>query len=343
MRTHFKQLISHKPPRHADDYFAIAFAYQLLQIDEKPLYIAPQGDEIKKYINHNLASNLSVMAIPLKNINDKYLIVDVGGLYYKNEGLFDHHQDMMLRCSFYMLLEYLTESKINGLIKTKLNLNYILHSNIVDKIDYIDRNGYPNFVKKYPEEAKMEQKEMDIPFIGKRMINNREANQFLLSLEPSRDDVSKIIVNNFEDAIDYAYNSLNTFYLYLFEKLISDKDIGEEIGNNILSIEKEKERFFETGKSINIDEFNIFYNPEMPAKYIGEVYAKGYNVVISKNTQNPNHTSININNTITNRANVDKLKEKYDIVFAAPAKFIIVVDKPADDVDVEEIIKLLFY
>ena len=81
------KVISHKPPRHFDDFLALVFLkskYPNAEIE----FIAPQDPVLKKY----------------KNDKDT-ILVDVGGDYNPEMKNYDHHHNAELPCSFVLVIE----------------------------------------------------------------------------------------------------------------------------------------------------------------------------------------------------------------------------------------------
>ena len=108
-----KTIISHLPPRHMDDYLAIALAKSKYPNAEIK-YVHPQ--QMDKALLEN----------------PKIVVLDVGGDYNPEKNNFDHHQDSNLESSIVLYLKH---------------LNMPINSPVIKIIDFIDRNGFPKAVK----------------------------------------------------------------------------------------------------------------------------------------------------------------------------------------------------
>lgn len=104
-----KKIVSHKPPHHADDFFALSVikdAYPDSEIE----YVAPQE-------------------VPSQYFTDKKtILIDVGGRYEPENENYDHHQNKTLACSLIMVLMKLQKNR------------YAIHP-VMGMIDLIDNLG----------------------------------------------------------------------------------------------------------------------------------------------------------------------------------------------------------
>jgi uncharacterized UPF0160 family protein len=106
-----KKIVSHKPPRHLDDWLAIALLKAKFPSAEVE-YVHPQRvpEEYKE--------------------NPEVLLVDVGGDYNPDKGNFDHHQDSDISSSIILVLRHFFPDK--QLDKTRF----------MEQIDAVDRYGF---------------------------------------------------------------------------------------------------------------------------------------------------------------------------------------------------------
>jgi len=81
-----KKIVSHKAPRHLDDFLAIAYLKALYPNAEIE-FVHPQGVS-EEYLK-----------------DPQVVVVDVGGKYEPELNNFDHHQDKELPCSLVLLLK----------------------------------------------------------------------------------------------------------------------------------------------------------------------------------------------------------------------------------------------
>ena len=104
-----ERIVSHLPPRHTDDFFAIAL--------------------MKKHFPKAVLEFLSPQKVPPMYLEDpKVALIDIGRRYEVEKLNFDHHQDRSLNSSLVLVMDFL------GYKKEK-------ESKIVQIIDYVDRFG----------------------------------------------------------------------------------------------------------------------------------------------------------------------------------------------------------
>lgn len=157
------RIVSHRSPRHMDDFLAICVmksAYSQAEVE----YVSPQSVPIEYYLEAT-----------------DTVVIDVGGRYEKEKLNFDHHQDQLLPSSIALVLNYLTG----------INLQSLLEIPFLLSIDYIDRFGINKAIK---ENLVKEDKEVDSI---RNIILQTEITQ------PVADIVSKTIHKAIEKKLTY--------------------------------------------------------------------------------------------------------------------------------------------
>lgn len=82
-----KKIVSHLPPRHMDDFLAIAILKTLYPNAELE-YVHPQEVPQEYYEDYQVA------------------LIDAGGKYEPDKRNFDHHQDKNLECSLVLVIKH---------------------------------------------------------------------------------------------------------------------------------------------------------------------------------------------------------------------------------------------
>lgn len=88
-----KKIVSHVPPRHVDDFFAVALAKSQFP-DAQIEYVHPQR-------------------VPESyRTNKEILLLDVGNDYNPEYSNFDHHQSLEIPCSLILIMKLLRYEKL---------------------------------------------------------------------------------------------------------------------------------------------------------------------------------------------------------------------------------------
>lgn len=112
-----KKIVSHLPPRHLDDFLAVAYLK----------YLFPQAE----------LEFVHPQRVPLEYLQDsKIILVDVGSVYDPEKNNYDHHQNINLPCSLVLVLKHFSDMDIEN--------NYLLQV-----IDFIDRFGLSKAIAKF--------------------------------------------------------------------------------------------------------------------------------------------------------------------------------------------------
>jgi len=115
------KIVSHKEPKHMDDFLAVCWLKNLYPNVEVER-IHPQSKEIEEYRN-----------------NPDVILVDLGGEYAPEKNNYDHHHDKNVPSSIYLVAKHF--KKGNKKIPT--------NNKILEIIDYMDRNGFKATTEKY--------------------------------------------------------------------------------------------------------------------------------------------------------------------------------------------------
>lgn len=113
-----KKIVSHKEPRHMDDFLALCLA-KFLYPNAEIEYVSPQ-EVPKEYLEDN-----------------EVLVIDVGMKYEETKNNFDHHSDTKIPCSFFLIYRHLLKSEPIG--------------DLFQAVDIIDRLG-PKYLPLTEEE-----------------------------------------------------------------------------------------------------------------------------------------------------------------------------------------------
>ncbi len=256
--------------------------------------------------------------VPEKYLKDpEIILVDVGSVFEPRLRNYDHHQDLTLPCSLVLILCY----ELNFDIE-KIGLPFLL------AIDLIDRKGF-----KYASENLKIPPLKEIDEIRRLILisePNELAGMFLLELIDKQEPLD---FNEFIKAL----------YTYL-----DKRGLLEEAKRKVKEEKKEFERKL---KNITVLEFKtnlgnlkvgMSYKTLAPRHF--EVFnTLDLDILIEKNSMNPQHTSVIKNTTkeISKKIDLFKLKEKFPVIFVHPAGFIAVIDKPIDEVDIKGVVACL--
>jgi hypothetical protein len=290
------KIISHLNPRHMDDFLAIAILktkYPDAEID----FVHPQS-------------------VPNSYLEDpEIILVDVGGNYNPQLKNYDHHQDLNLPSSIFLVLQ----NEFEGI----LNLTKILSSQTINFIDTTDRFG----VKQASEIA-------GVPLNKEEDKMRKEI--LLIDLKKHALEVGKIYLETIE-IVKYS-EWLNTFY-----KKLDDAKLLEEPRK---IIRKEEEAFYDKlskSRAIKIKNLNVLISGESLAPFHNKAFELGTDLIIEKNSMNPQHTSIikNTNSTKTKHLDLSKVFNLYPKVFIHQNGFIAVIEVEINKVDYLKIIELL--
>lgn len=111
------KIVTHLPPRHMDDFFAVSFLKMLFP-EASLEFIHPQSvpEEYRE--------------------NPRIILVDVGEDYNPDKNNYDHHQNPELECSLYLVLKHFSD---------EIDPN----TSMVKIISYIDRFGFVSASSKF--------------------------------------------------------------------------------------------------------------------------------------------------------------------------------------------------
>ena len=255
-------------------------------------------------------------SVPNSYLEDpEIILVDVGGNYNPQLKNYDHHQDLNLPSSIVLVLK----DEFEGI----LNLTKILSSQTINFIDTTDRFG----VKQASEIA-------GVPLNKEEDKMRKEI--LLIDLKKHALEVGKIYLETIE-IVKYS-EWLNTFYKKLDDAKLLDEP--REI------LKKEEESFYDKlskSRAIKIKNLNVLISTESLAPFHNKAFDLGTDIIIEKNSMNPQHTSIikNTNSPKTKSIDLAKVFNLYPKVFIHQNGFIAVIEAEISTVDYAKIIELL--
>jgi len=255
-------------------------------------------------------------SVPDSFVKDpEIILVDVGGNYNQQLKNYDHHQDLNLPSSIVLVLK----DEFEGI----LNLTKILSSQTINFIDTTDRFG----VKEASEVA-------GVPLNSGEDKMRKEI--LLIDLKKHALEVGKIYLETIE-IVKYS-EWLNTFY-----KKLDDAKLLDEPRK---IIKKEEEAFYDKlskSRAIKIKNLNVLISGESLAPFHNKAFDLGTDIIIEKNSMNPQHTSIikNTNSQKTKGIDLAKVFNLYPKVFLHPNGFIAVIGASIHEIEPAKIIELL--
>ena len=296
-----KKIISHLPPRHLDDFLGIALM-KFKNPKAKIEFVHPQN-------------------VPAEYLTDPEIaLIDVGGDYNPQLKNYDHHHDINLPSSVYLVLlgEFADFKPIVRLKSATENfdLEKILNSQTLLFIDLTDRYG----AKKASELTQI-------------MLDKKEDGMrkeiLLIDLQKYGYEVGRT-----------AIQTLSTFQIYsewlqnFYESLDSQGFLDEPRA----IIKKEEEAFYEKlakSRAIEIGGLKVIVSSQSFAPFHYKVFEMGAELIIERNSLNPKHTSIikNTSNPKTSGLDLSGVFEIYPKIFLHPNGFIAVVDAEIDTID----------
>jgi len=255
-------------------------------------------------------------SVPDTFIKDpEIILVDVGGNYNPQLKNYDHHQDLNLPSSIVLVLS----NEFEGV----LNLTKILSSQTINFIDTTDRFG----VKQASELA-------GVPLNSQEDKMRKEI--LLIDLKKHALEVGEIALKTLN--IQKYSEWLSEFYKKLDELGLLDEP--RKI------IKKEEESFYDKlskSRAIKIKNLNVLISTESLAPFHNKAFELGTDIIIEKNSMNPQHTSIikNTNSPKTKHLDLSKVFNLYPKVFIHQNGFIAVIGVSINDVEPAKIIELL--
>lgn len=158
-----QRIISHLPPRHMDDWLAIAFLKSLFS-DAEVEYVHPQRVPGEYYDD------------------DRICLIDIGGKYDPEKNNFDHHQNLDLSCSLILIWKKYGNFDIEKYPVVKI-------------IDHIDRFGVKEASVKFGFELSKEIDDMrkEILLIDPARYYKDIMKAFIIALNEAKDDYNDFI------------------------------------------------------------------------------------------------------------------------------------------------------
>lgn len=311
-----RKIVSHKAPRHSDDFWALVLAANY--------YIPIEGYEF-----------ISPQEVPSEYVeSDDIMLIDVGRDFDEGKLNFDHHQDKNILCSFMLLLSYLAK-KYPG----KNELVSILISDVATQIDYLDRKGYQNLVKEF----NLTENTKEFLLGGKfYTLKPQEIINIVLDLNITIPYVYKTLYSAMcYSIIDKQSSNINEFYQNILQYLIDNTTIDLE--EMLIEQRQELQKELEHVRIFEYSGFKIAYSPDEVIKNTRTLFETGgVDLIVSKNSQNPRHTSITLENKYVRMYDLRKLKEYYDIVFIHNSGHFCAINEETTKVDPLVIAKIIF-
>ncbi len=240
-------------------------------------------------------------------LNDKSIaVVDIGRQYNIELLNFDHHHDINLPCSLHLVIQYLDSNFYNE-YKNLQTMQYINHIDLYGPFGLnITIPGKINWMRKI------------IQFCDFNEYYDQIATTFVKALMDYPDDYNEFMIT-FVELNSNIYYKLRDFE----QKLILDYETKLE--NSVL---------------IEYNGFRILIAPESLVPFqIKTMYQFNIDILIEPSRDNSQYTSILRKNT--NLHNFDNLALFGNIVFKHNSKFIYVIDKSLDSLQIEELIKAI--
>jgi uncharacterized UPF0160 family protein len=257
--------------------------------------------------------------VPAEYISDPEIcLVDVGGKFdpeYKN---YDHHQRLSLKSSFFLVLIYEFEKSFVKKLAEKEAVRFI---------DLTDRYG----VKKASEL-------LNVPLNSDEDRMRKEI--LLVDLLKWAEVVGKIAMETLLVYDKYS-DWIRAFHQRLDEKglldeprtiLAREEALYQEKLSKVQVIKRNNLKILVSSESLAPNHFRVFNE-------------LGADLIIERNSMNKEHTSVIKNTTSQKIKNIDLVKvfSIYHKIFFHANGFIAVIDCPFEKVDIEKILKTLFY
>jgi len=266
-------------------------------------------------------------SVPSEYLQDPEIaLIDVGGDYNPQLKNYDHHHDINIPSSVYLvLLGEFADFKPYIRLKSateNFDLEKILNSQTLLFIDLTDRYG----AKKASELTQV-------------MLDKKEDGMrkeiLLIDLQKYGYEVGRTAIQTLSTFQIYS-EWLQNFYNQLDEQGFLDEPRA--------IIKKEEEAFFEKlsrARAIEIAGFKVIISNESFAPFHYKVFEMGAELIIERNSMNPKHTSIikNTSNPKTSGLDLSGVFEIYPKIFLHPNGFIAVVDANIEDIDPDLIVK----
>lgn len=152
-----EKIVTHKPPRHTDDFLSVAFLKS--EYPEAHLEFLQPNNVPSDYLE-----------------NEKICLVDIGNDFNPEKANFDHHQNIKLPCSLSQILSYYKGT------------DYSMHP-VIKLIDSIDRFGIINTARKtnYKFSPQTEQYKKPILMVNINKNAHKIKNLFFYLLEQTTD------------------------------------------------------------------------------------------------------------------------------------------------------------
>jgi len=170
------KIVSHKPPRHLDDYLSLIFLkskYENSNIE----FVAPQDSILEEY----------------KKDKD-IILVDVGNDYNPSLKNYDHHQNLDLPCSFILTIE-----------NEFPQYRYILDNPVIGFIDINDRYGFNKACEKFNVSPNKRIDDMRKTILLSEPFKDSDLSKIVVSI--FIDIIKK--VNDYNTFIDIFYKELD--------------------------------------------------------------------------------------------------------------------------------------
>jgi len=302
-----KKIVSHKNPRHMDDFLAIA------------LLKAKAPDAVVEYVHPQ--------SVPEEYKKDPTVaLVDVGGKFDPVHFNYDHHQNVNAYPSSVVLV------LVDAYKLTRIS------SPVISTIDYIDRFGYPAAKNKFGLKPNEEVQEK-LKTVLMADLNDTETCKIV------QNETLKVI--GIDENGNYTPTNNNMTLDDFVEKLYKELKNSHKLDQAIRLIQEEKkgfERKIFNAETINLENLNVVVSKESFAPFHKKAFDQlNADLIIERNAMNPKQTSIIKNTSKISSEDIDlsKVFEKYPKVFIHGTGFIAVVDKSVDEIDPKAIVSLV--
>ena len=162
------------------------------------------------------------------------------------------------------------------------------------------------------------------------VVANKEIDKLrriILLTEPSK-EIGDVVVEVLRRIVSgNEKDDFDTFVKVLFDEL-DKRGLLEKAKREI----EEEERLFteklSKAEKINVNDLTILLSRETLAPRHSEVFSQGVDVIIERNSMNPNHSSFIINTASekVKKADFSKVLEGFPVIFKHPTGFLTVVD-----------------
>jgi hypothetical protein len=285
-----RKICTHEPPRHLDDFFAVSFLKFLFsQADLE--YLHPQE-------------------VPREYLEDpSVILVDVGRSYDPEKNNFDHHHDVNVRCSLFLVLERFSDD---------VDENHP----VVLAIDCIDRFGFVKAFERFgvsPSDR----------------LNEMKSTILLLDVEKHYGEIVRCFLSALECTERYDE------FIGMVYACLDSKNLLNEPKEVILARKRQLENILSKLKIFRVGSLKIGYVAQV-VENVREVLDRfRIDVLVCKNSLNANCTSIikNVNSLSASTLDLHGILGKEKIAFNRSENPVVVLEVPVEKLSVRELVR----